>query len=54
MYSKARENNPELGNIGKKIARGATKLYKEIMNYNYIKKYMINLLSENEFDLLDI
>ena len=41
-------------NIGKKIAHGAVKLYKDIINYNYIKKYMISLLSENEFDLIDI
>jgi hypothetical protein len=40
--------------IGKKIAHGAVKLYKDIINYNYMKKYMISLLSENEFDLIDI
>lgn len=41
-------------NIGKKIAQGATNLYKDIINYNYIKNYMVNLLSGNEFDLIDI
>jgi hypothetical protein len=40
--------------IGKKIAHGAVKLYKDIINYNYMKKYMVNLLSENEFDVIDI
>jgi hypothetical protein len=39
-------------NIGKKIARGARKLYDEIMNVAYIKKYMISLLLQKEFDLL--
>jgi hypothetical protein len=43
------ENND---NIGKKIAEGAVKLYDEIMNFKYIKKYMINLLSEREFDII--
>lgn len=41
-------------NIGKKIAKGAVKLYKEIINYNYIKKYMIDLLTEKEFDIIKI
>lgn len=41
-------------NVGKKIAHGATKLYKDIINYNYIKNYMINLLTEQEFNLIDI
>ena len=39
-------------NIGKKIASGAVKLYNEIMNFDYIKKYMTSLLSEKEFDIL--
>ena len=41
----------ENDNIGKKIAEGSVKLYDEIMNYNYIKKYMISLLSESDFDI---
>ena len=43
-----------LGNndkIGEKIAEGGVELYNEIMNYNYVKKYMISLLSEPEFDI---
>ena len=43
------ENND---NIGKKIAEGAVKLYDEIMNLKYIKNYMVNLLSEREFDII--
>jgi hypothetical protein len=43
------ENND---NIGKKIAEGAIKLYNEIMNLKYVKKYMVNLLSEREFDII--
>jgi hypothetical protein len=43
------ENND---NIGKKIAEGALKLYDEIMNLNYVKNYMVNLLSEREFDII--
>lgn len=39
-------------NIGKKIARGARKLYDEIMNVAYIKKYMTSLLLQKEFDIL--
>lgn len=39
-------------NIGKKIAGGALKLYDEIINFDYIKKYMTTLLSEKEFDIL--
>jgi hypothetical protein len=39
-------------NIGKKIAKGATKLFDEIMNLDYAKKYMTSLLSEPEFDIL--
>jgi hypothetical protein len=43
------ENND---NIGKKIAEGALKLYDEIMNLNYVKNYMVSLLSEREFDII--
>lgn len=43
------ENND---NIGKKIAEGAVKLYNEIMNLKYVKKYMVNLLTEREFDII--
>jgi hypothetical protein len=43
------ENND---NIGKKIAEGALKLYDEIMNLNYVKNYMVSLLSESEFDII--
>lgn len=39
-------------NIGKKIAQGAVKLYDEIINFQYIKKYMVSLLTEPEFDLI--
>jgi hypothetical protein len=39
-------------NIGKKIANESTKLYNEIMNIKYVKKYMYALLSEPDFDLL--
>jgi hypothetical protein len=39
-------------NIGKNIAERAVKLYNEIMNFDYIKKYMTSLLSEKEFDIL--
>ena len=35
--------------VGKKIANGARKLYDKIMNLNYIKKYMVNMLSGAEF-----
>ena len=38
--------------IGEKIAKGAKKLYNEIMNVEYITKYMTNLLSEKEFNIL--
>ena len=38
--------------IGEKIAKGAKKLYDEIMNVEYITKYMTNLLSEKEFNIL--
>ena len=38
--------------IGKKIASGAVKLYNEIMNLKYVKKYMTDLLSEPEFDII--
>jgi hypothetical protein len=38
--------------IGKKIAKGAKKLYNEIMNMDYITKYMTTLLSEKEFNIL--
>jgi hypothetical protein len=39
-------------NIGKKIAKGAVKLYDEIMNFKYIKNYMTTLLTEPEFDII--
>jgi hypothetical protein len=39
-------------NIGKKIAKGAKKLYDEIMNVEYIRKYMISLFLQKEFDIL--
>ena len=39
-------------NIGEKIANGSLKLYNEIMNMKYVKKYMCNLLSQPDFDLL--
>jgi hypothetical protein len=35
--------------VGKKIANSARKLYDKIMNLNYIKKYMVNMLSGAEF-----
>jgi hypothetical protein len=38
--------------IGKKIAEGAVDLYNNIINFNYIQKYMVSLLSEPEFDIL--
>jgi hypothetical protein len=38
--------------IGEKIAKGAKKLYNEIMNVEYITKFMTNLLSEKEFNIL--
>jgi hypothetical protein len=38
--------------IGKKIAKGATKLYNDIMNVDYMSTYMTTLLSEKEFDIL--
>ena len=38
--------------IGKKIAKGARRLYNKIMNVNYIKKYMVSLLSEPCFDII--
>ena len=37
--------------IGKKIAEGGSELYNEIMNYKHVKKYMVSLLSEPEFDI---
>jgi hypothetical protein len=37
--------------IGEKIAEGAVDLYNEIMDYDYVKKYMISLLCEPEFDI---
>lgn len=37
--------------IGKKIADGGCELYNEIMNYKYVKKYMVSLLSEPDFDI---
>jgi hypothetical protein len=37
--------------IGEKIAEGGVDLYNKIMNYNYVKKYMVSLLSEPEFDI---
>jgi hypothetical protein len=43
------ENNDK---IGKKIAEGAVKLFNEIMNFEYVKKYMVTLLSEREFDII--
>lgn len=39
-------------NIGKKIANGSLDLFNEVMNFDYIKKYMVNLLSEKEFDII--
>ena len=39
-------------NIGKKIANGSIELFNEIMNMNYVKKYMCDLLSGDEFNLL--
>ena len=39
-------------NIGEKIANGSLKLYNEKMNMKYVKKYMCNLLSQPDFDLL--
>jgi len=38
--------------IGEKIAKGAKKLYNGIMNVEYMTKYMTNLLSEKEFNIL--
>ena len=38
--------------LGEKIARGSTELYDEIMNINYMKKYMHSLLSSSDFDML--
>jgi hypothetical protein len=37
--------------IGEKIAEGGVELYNEIMNYEYVKKYMVSLLSEPDFDI---
>ena len=37
--------------IGEKIAEGGIELYNKIMNYNYVKKYMVSLLSESDFDI---
>lgn len=39
-------------NIGKKIGEGAVKLYNEIMNLNYVRKYMTSLLTDKEFDII--
>lgn len=38
--------------IGKKIAEGGVELYNEIMNFTYVKNYMVSLLSETEFDII--
>lgn len=38
--------------IGEKIADGAKKLYDEITNLSYIKKYMCDLLREKDFDII--
>ena len=38
--------------IGEKIAEGSFDLYNKIMNFEYIQKYMVSLLSEPEFDIL--
>ena len=38
--------------IGEKIAKEAKKLYDEIMNVEYMSKYMTSLLSEKGFDIL--
>ena len=37
--------------IGEKISEGGVELYNKIMNYDYVKKYMVSLLSEPEFDI---
>ncbi len=41
-------------NIGRKIAEGSLHLFEEIMNVDYIKKYMIDLLSGKEFNIVNI
>jgi hypothetical protein len=41
-------------NIGKKLAKESTELYKEIMNKNYVKKYMTDLLSSKDFNIIEI
>lgn len=48
--SKLERNN----NIGQKIAKGSLQLYEDIMNITYIKKYMIDLLSGKEFNIVNI
>jgi len=40
--------------LGKSIAKGARKLYKEIINFEYIRQYMIDLVTEPDFDLIDV
>ena len=60
IYSKTLEKDiydclitlQENNNIGKKIANGSLKLFNEIMNIKYVKKYMCDLLSGDDFDLL--
>jgi hypothetical protein len=39
--------------LGKKIAKGSTELYDEIMNIDYMKNYMNSLLLEPEFDIMN-
>jgi len=38
--------------ICEKMANKALKLYNKIMNLDYVKKYMVSLLSESEFDIV--
>lgn len=38
--------------IGEKIAKGSVELYNEIMNFDYIQKYMVSLLSQSDFDII--
>ena len=39
--------------IGKTIAKGATQLYKEINNIDYIRQYMVDMLSHSDFDIIN-
>ena len=50
--SKCIETLERNDNVGKKIAEGGVKLFNEIMNFQYAKKYMTTLLKEDDFDII--